>query len=85
MIPFTLPQLSMTLSEYMEIVELQMEAGSCAGFIISLGQKFFSGGVSVVDRELLPLLHRRAPPGVNPRVMPTYSILLWFCLQVIIV
>ena len=62
MIPFTLPQLSMTLSEYMEIVDLQMEAGSCAGFIISLGQKFFSGGVSVVDRELLPLLHRRAPP-----------------------
>ena len=54
MIPFKLPQLSMTLSEYMEIVNLQQNAGSCAGYIIGLGKTFFSIGVADVDNELQP-------------------------------
>lgn len=84
MIPFKLPQLSMTLSEYMSIVRLQRRAGSCVGYLIGLGKKFFSTGVSEVDTEILPLLTERAPSGVNPRVMPSYAILLWFCLEVLL-
>lgn len=82
MIPFKLPQLSMTLSEYMSIVALQRKAGSCAGFLIGLGKKFFDTGVSEVDNVILPQLSALAPASVNPRVMPSYSILVWFCLQV---
>lgn len=82
MIPFKLPQLSMTLTEYMKIVELQKNAGSSAGYLISLGRKFFSVGVSAVDVEILSMLTNRAPPDVNPRVMPSYAIMLWFCLEV---
>lgn len=84
MIPFSLPQLSMTLSEYMSIVRLQKKAGSCVGFLIGLGKKFFSTGLHQVDNQITPLLTERAPPGVNPRVMPSYAILLWFCLEVLL-
>lgn len=82
MIPFKLPQLSMTLTEYMKIVTLQSKAGSCAGFLIGLGNKFFEHGVADVDQNILPLLTSVAPGDVNPRVMPSYAILLWFTLEV---
>ncbi len=79
MVPFKMPQVLMTLQEYMQIVELQKKCGSCAGFLIGLGQKFFS---AVVDSQLLPMLNEMAIEDVNPRVMPSYAITLWFCLDV---
>ena len=82
MIPFKTPQLSMTLSEYMSIVTLQAKAGSCAGFLIGLGKTFFDKGVAEVDEKILPQLTSMAPGYVNPRVMPSYAILLWFSLKV---
>ena len=63
MIPFRAPQISMLLSEYMELVQLQEQAGNCAGFFISLGDEFFKSGVSEVDRVITPTLRDRA---VNP-------------------
>lgn len=67
----------------MNIVKLQKQAGSCVGFFIGLGKVFFSEGVSSVDTDLVPLLAEKAgSSGVNPRVMPRYAILLWFCLEV---
>ena len=56
LIPFRLPQLSMSLSQYMEIVALQRRVGSCVAFLISLGEKFFSSGMTEVDRDLIPTI-----------------------------
>ena len=53
MIPFRLPQLSMSLSQYTEIVALQRRAGSCVAFLIGLGEKFFSSGVTLIGTSFL--------------------------------
>ena len=82
MIEFISPPLSLTITEYMELVELWEKISSCAGFAISLGEKFFSEGVKMVDDEIMPNLTNLAGSGVIPRVLPLYSILYWFCLQV---
>ena len=83
MIPFRLPQLSMSLSRYMEHVALQRRAGSCVAFLIGLGDKFFSSGVTDVDRDLIPTILRRVPSSVtSSRVIPSYAMLLWFTLEV---
>jgi hypothetical protein len=66
----------------MNIVAMQTKAGSCAGFLICLGKKFFKDEVAEVDKKILPLLASAAPGGVNPRVMPTYAILLWSSMEV---
>ena len=84
MIRFNLPQLSMSLSEYMEIVRLQTEAGSCVGFCIALGKEFFSTGIGEVDNDLLPMITSKVGENVNPRVVPSYAMLLWFTLKVCI-
>ncbi len=49
MIPFKLPQLSLSLTKYMEIAKLQGCASSCAGLFIGLRDKFFSSGIAEVD------------------------------------
>ena len=85
MIPFNFPQLSMSLSEYMSIVALQRKAGTCIGFCIGLGKEFFATGVSEIDNYLLPMLAEKAGGSVNPRVMPSYAMLLWFTLKVYII
>lgn len=72
----------MSLSEYMEIVELQRKAGGCIAFLIGLGGKFFSSGVSEVDSSLIPAIRNQAPSSVTTRVIPSYAILLWFTLEV---
>lgn len=82
MIPFRLPQVSMTLSQYMEIVSLQKRAGSCVGLLIGLGDRFFSSGISIVDNEIIPMILEKAP-AINVRVVPSYAMLLWFTLEVL--
>ena len=81
MIPFKPPEVSMSISEYMEIVEAQNEAGAAVGFFVGLGRRFFSSGVTTVDGDIIPALTERAQ-GVCPRVIPSYAILLWFTLEV---
>ena len=82
MISFRLPQLSMSLSQYTEIVALQRRAGSCVAFLIALGEKFFSSGVTEVDRDLIPTILSRVPSNVTSRVIPSYAMLFWFTLEV---
>ena len=82
MIPFKLPQLSLSLTQYMEIAKLQGCASSCAGLLIGLGNKFFSSGIAEVDHSIIPIITERAPSGINSRVVPSYAILLWFTLEV---
>ena len=76
------PQLSMSLSDYMGIVAQQKQAGSCIGLCIGLGKLFFDKGVLEVDKHLLPMLLDKAANSVNPRVIPSYAMLLWFTLKV---
>ena len=45
MIDFPLPATALSLSDYMDLVELQDECGSCAGYCVSLGESFFTSGV----------------------------------------
>lgn len=82
MINFRAPQIQMTLSNYMEIVNLQKVAGSCVGFFITLGEEFFTSGISEVDNDLLPMMTGKVGSDVNPRVIPSYAMLLWFTLKV---
>ena len=82
MIRFQSPQIQVTLTNYMEIVNLQKVAGSCVGFFIGLGEKFFTSGISEVDNDILPTLIEKAGSNVNPRVIPSYAMLLWFTLEV---
>ena len=62
---------SMSLSQYTEIVALQRRAGSCVAFLIGLGEKFFSSGVTEVDRDLIPTILSRVPSNVTSRVIPS--------------
>lgn len=83
MIPFKTPQLSMTLAQYMEVVQLQSKAGSCIAFLIGLGGNFFTSGIIEVDNILIPMLLKAAPSNVTLRVIPSYSMLLWFTIEIL--
>ena len=49
-------QAATAFHQYMEIVALQRRVGSCVAFLISLGEKFFSSGMTEVDRDLIPTI-----------------------------
>ena len=49
MIKFSLPALSLSISEYIELVELWENCSTCAGFCVYLGDLFFSNGIKDVD------------------------------------
>lgn len=84
MIEFSEPPIQLTLTDYMNLVDLWKSAGSCAGFCISLGHLFFTEGVSQVDDVIQPLLSSSFAHAntLSPRVLPSYSILYWFALKV---
>ena len=82
MIKYALPELSMQLSQYMELVQLWDKATSCAGFSVAVGAQFFSTGIANVDQDIVPFLNRNLNGRVTPRVLPSYAILYWFSLQV---
>ena len=56
LVEFSDPPVSMSLSEYMELVEIWKKSGSCAALCIKLGHLFFSNGVKEVDNMIKPLL-----------------------------
>ena len=76
------PALSFTLSDYMELTDLWECCSSCVGFCISLGDKLFSSGVKQIDDSICPTLRAKAGLNVTSRVIPSYSILYWYCSQV---
>ena len=82
MIKFSLPALSLSLSDYMVLVELWENCTSCVGFCVSLGDLFFTNGIKEIDEIILPHLTTQAGVDVIPRVLPSYAILHWFTVQV---
>lgn len=82
MIEFSSPSIGLNLSAYAELAELWEACSPCAGFCVALGEKFFSSGYREVDTNILPALEAKASSGVLPRVLPSYSILYWFSLEV---
>ncbi len=82
MIQFSDPPLGMTISQYMELVNLWTACSSCVGFSISLGKFFFAHGVEEVDTVILPAFADSVEGSASPRVLPSYSILYWFASQV---
>ena len=82
MIEFSSPPIALNLSGYMELAEKWEACSPCAGFCVAAGEKFFSSGYREVDTKVLPALEAKASSGVIPRVLPSYSILYWFSLQV---
>ena len=83
MIEFASPPVSLTLTGYMELAEKWEACSPCAGFCISVGERFFQSGYKEVDSKVLPTLESNST-GVTPRVLPAYSILYWFSLEVCI-
>ena len=53
---------------------------SSVGYIIGLGKEFFAEGTTEVDNKLIPMLTEDCI--VNPRVVPSYAMLLWFAIKV---
>ena len=81
-IEFKPPALSMSVSDYLEIVESQKEASRSIGIAVKLGNEFFDSGIKDIDGSLLPLLKEKADVNVIPRVLPSYAIMLWFSIKV---
>ena len=82
MIEFYPPSLSFTLSDYMELTDLWESCSSCVGFCISLGDQLFSSGIEEIDNLIRPTLLAKAGSEVISRVIPSYSILYWYCSRV---
>ena len=82
MIEFASPPLSLNLTGYMELAELWEACSPCASYCVSVGEIFFSSGYQEVDSNILPTLEEKATEHVLPRVLPSYSILYWFSLEV---
>ncbi len=82
MIEFSRPGLVHCLADKMEIVRVQEESGSCVGYCVSLGEKFFLSGADEIDKYILPEFSQAVGDTVTPRVLPAYSILYWFGLEV---
>ena len=84
MVEFLEPPISLCLADYMKLVEIWNEAGSCAGFCIGLGHTFFTEGVGEVTNDIQPLLDSAINHSntLSPRVLPSYAILYWFALKV---
>jgi len=82
MIEFSSPPLSFTMQKYMELVVLLESCSSCAGFCVSLGQRFFSDGIKEIDKVIIPRLLSTVGSSVLSRVIPSYAILYWFCTMV---
>lgn len=82
MIKFMDPPIAVGLTTYAELVELLPSCSSAVGFCISVGSKFFREGMSDIDNTILPLLKSNSNVSVSPRVLSSYSILVWFTEQV---
>ena len=74
MIEFSNPPLALSISQYMELVELWNACSQCTGFCISLGKLFFSKGVEQIDGRILPKFIACAQKSTSPRVIPSYAI-----------
>ena len=68
----------------METTQMLSKCSCCAGLCIALGKRFFDSGIDDIDGKLLPLLKGKANANVHPRVLPSYGMLLWFTLLMIV-
>lgn len=70
------------MTQYAELPELLQASSSAIGGMIGLGRKFVESGIREMDSELLPELRNLIGENIIPRVLPSYSILLWFTIEV---
>jgi hypothetical protein len=81
LIEFFDPPLELSLGDSIKLSAALKECSSCAGVCIALGKEFFECGIDDIDSNIMPLIKRSAK-NVHPRILLSYSILLWFCLEV---
>ena len=74
LIEFFEPPISLSLREYMAVSDTMSEISSSAGD----GKEFFAKGVGEIDQNIVPLF---SESGYG-RLVPSYSMLYWFTLQV---
>ena len=82
MIEFSLPQLDPSVTEYTNLPALMENSVKSIGFLISLGKRFVTSGITEIDEVLTPRLKMMLPKGIWPRIVPGYALLLWFAYQV---
>lgn len=70
------------MTQYAELPKLLEASSSAIGSMIGLGKKFVESGIREMDDELLPELRNLIGENIIPRVLPSYSILLWFTMEV---
>ena len=82
LLEFMGPALDIPMTQYAELPELLQASSSAIGGMIGLGRKFVESGIREMDSELLPELRNLIGENIIPRVLPSYSILLWFTMEV---
>lgn len=83
LIKFDDTPLTMSTQQHLQLVQLLEKCSSCVGFCIALGSRFFEeGGIAEVDNDIKPWLSSKSCGALHPRVVLSYSILMWFMRQV---
>ena len=81
LIEFHAPCLELSIKSYAKLPTLLEKSTSGVGFFISLGEAFKSRGINEMDEVILPNL-RKILEGVVSRVPLSYTLFLWFTIQV---
>ena len=70
------------MAEYQKLPPILKDASKTVGVVKGLGEKFVQSGVREMDSVLQPKLHSLFGNATLPRILQSYSMLLWFTLEV---
>ncbi len=84
MIEFSQPRLDVSSPEFTQLPSLLKEASRAMGMVISLRKKLLDVGIKDTHEHLLPKLREAVGKDTMPRVIPSYTLLMWFTIEVLI-
>lgn len=74
--------MDIAMTDYQKFPMLLKESAKAVGAVIGMGKKFVTLGVKEIDNKLVPMLRDLIGKNTIPRVLPSYSMLLWFTIEV---
>ena len=78
LIQFASPCLDPNIVEFTKLNSLFPDVSKAIGFCIGLGEKFVKVGIEEMSQEIIPFVKECLKGVAFPRVLTSYSILLWF-------
>lgn len=73
------------MTDYAKLPNLIENSSRSVGHFITLGHKFLEVGIKEMDDVILLRLRSDLKSSAIPRVLPSYAILIWFTLEVMII